>query len=93
MSKGVTREMSVRAKEQLDKQERVVERLKTKVDNTDRMLRELRIDLANEEGILNYYRAHPALAENEMVTGARSLSNEDTLWDEAPLDERVEVRS
>jgi len=84
MSKGVTRDMQVRAQEQLDKQERLVERLKNKVDTMDRELREARIDLSNEEGILTYYQAHPALKEqNEMIKGAQ-----DALWDTKELEQQ-----
>jgi len=75
MSKGVTRDMQVRAQEQLEKQERLVERLKVKVDTMERELRELRVDLSNEAGILDYYRAHPALQND--------------FQDELPLEQEV----
>jgi hypothetical protein len=53
--------MAVKAKEQLDKQTRLVNRLRKEVDELDRQLRERRIELANEEKICNYYAVHPAL--------------------------------
>jgi hypothetical protein len=88
MSKGVTREMAVRAQEQLDKQSKLVERLRGKVDQMDRELREARIELHNEEEILSYYQAHPALREsNEMINGASTLFSEEDL----SIQDRVEV--
>ena len=81
MSKGVTRDMQVRAQEQLDKQERLVERLKNKVDTMDRELREARIDLSNEEGILTYYRAHPALKSEVTIA-------QEKLWDTKELEQQ-----
>jgi hypothetical protein len=88
MSKGVTREMAVRAQEQLDKQSKLVERLRGKVDQMDRELREARIELNNESEILDYYKAHPALRnENEMVNGSSTLFGEEDL----SIQDRVEV--
>ena len=81
MSKGVTRDMQVRAQEQLEKQDRLVERLANKVDELDRQLRELRIELHNEEKILTYYQAHPAL--NTEVQDAQAA-----LWDTKELEQQ-----
>ena len=67
MSKGVARDMRTRAQEALDKQERVVERLRTKVGELDTMLRSARVDLHNEEEILKYYQGHPALNEDQVM--------------------------
>lgn len=49
------------AKEQLEKQEARVARLRKKVDELDRELRQARIELSNDEQILVYYAQHPAL--------------------------------
>jgi len=87
MSKGVTRDMHIRAQEQLEKQERLVERIKTKVDALDRELREYRIELSNEEGILDYYRQHPALQGNPDVDVVFPLPG---LEDES-IQDRVEI--
>lgn len=87
MSKGVTRDMQVRAQEQLNKQERLVERIKAKVDALDRELREYRIELSNEEGILDYYRAHPALQGNPDVDVVFPLPG----LEEESIQDRVEL--
>jgi hypothetical protein len=73
MSKGVARDMVVRAQEQLDKQERIVERLKKKVADLDHTLRDLRVELNNESEILSYYKAHPALNQVEIIEGQDTL--------------------
>ena len=88
MSKGVTRDMTTRAQEQLEKQIKVVERLKTKVDTMDRELRGLRVDLSNEEGILEYYRSHPALQGNPDVDVVFPLPG---FEEEPSIQDRVEV--
>jgi hypothetical protein len=88
VSKGVTRDMTVRAKEQLEKQQRIVERLTKKVDDMDRELRDLRVDLHNEEQILSYYQAHPALQDNPDVDVVFPLPG---FEDEVSIQDRVEV--
>lgn len=86
MSKGVTRDMQVRAQEQLDKQTKVVDRLKTKVSALEMELREKRVELSNEEGILKYYQGHPALRDSQ------EMDAQDALWEAADLESSIQDR-
>lgn len=65
MSRGVTRDLSIRAQEQLEKQERLVERLEGKLDVMYRETEQAQVELAAENEILTYYRNHPALKDNK----------------------------
>lgn len=61
MSRGVTRDLSIRAQEQLEKQERLVERYKTRLTEMYREMAQLEAEMAAEQEILEYYRNHPVL--------------------------------
>lgn len=65
MSRGVTRDLSIRAQEQLEKQERLVQRLGEKVDAARADAAAVEREYDAEVEILTYYRNHPALQKQQ----------------------------
>lgn len=68
MSRGVTRDLSIRAQEQLEKQERLIERLEEKLRSMRYDVAEVEKEYNAEVEILTYYRNHPALKDNKTFT-------------------------
>lgn len=69
---GQHKTMQEKAQEDVDRQQKIVDRLESQLNETEKKIRDLRIQVSNEREFLAYYKANPALKGE--ITGAAKMA-------------------
>ena len=79
---GQHKTMQEKAQEDVDRQQKIVDRLETQLNETEKKVRELRIQVSNEREFLAYYKANPALGNRVGKVAGVQLSGQMSIDDD-----------